>query len=306
MKFEELNSKNLKSNNKNDIIENDFLLLKKKFNLSDDPIKGDILSNLKLKIENSLRENETNKRNNVLDDIDYNDSTEILSKMLQNMNKKNPKNMNIKKDSSLIREPDNDSLLKNFKNLNFDKNQNEEATSNIFKKFLSENIQKIKKTNNNINNSQEVSNREKNETKFLNNRRDNESKNNHNAIINKKKKNEETLQTENLLSDSSKNEFIDQLDLNDLSFYEKTKNLLINPKEKYNLDSIKDLLKKSSESKAKSISESDLEEKNNLKNETKLRITEQPYKENGKKEFNFSLGDIESQIEILKNLSIKS
>lgn len=306
-----------KNESNNDIdknnLEKDFLKLREKFKLASEYTK-DVSKNKSTKAETDEKEIIKKKNNIDLDSVQA--FIKTLEKKVNNKDNKYKDKINsqIPRIEAIIKKEPKIELLNKLKNLgiNFN-NQDNEATRKLFKKFLDENIDESKYNKNEKNISQgnmDEDNRnlgEENQMR-IKNMDDykindiNESLSEFKNDIKGSNKNQKFRENKVIVKNNESKKEVES-SINDFS-------------EKLNIESLKNLIKNSSTPK-KNIdkTQNNMDESNKSSNNKeggsyikglKPNKEKDEKKESKKNDFNFSLGEIESQIEMLKNLSIKT
>jgi len=294
-------------------LENDFSALKEKFNLAEESMKEQFIP---LKKTNNYAKNEDNNLNlekkNLKSKIDDNIFQSIL-KMLKRQKEINKNDDSIKNDQ-LSNENSLKKKLSEILNTQIN-NDDKEDSSNLFSKYLKENSQKIIADDTS---KTELKNDEENEKNgkisLLKNRKEDiEKKMKNYDNLDLLKMREELLKITNSDKNTQKNSesnLLDKLEINNgANKKQKLNNLDSNSKSEINFDSLKGYLNNAKNNDKNKIDEPIIEVKNNYKkdslNENKDSVNKKNKLEKSPNDFNFSLGEIESQIEMLKNLSIK-
>ncbi len=316
--FKQLKYNQSSKDNDYDNLDNDFSKLKEKFALASESLKEE--TNIS---EYNEKENKKNANN-----VDIDSVQALISRLKSNKdkNKGEPKNNfhleeNEESDSKLYKNRQLE-LLSKLKGLGLNlNNKNQEATNYLFQKFLNENNTNIAKTvrGNHLKVEEEENSGEKD---IISNKQNNIRKKD--DIINKKKLQNFDINSisESLAKLKNEKRVANNDDINKENFEnnnandrkKKGQSSTVDFSENINLESLKNLINNSNakmknddganskKSNAKGTShendETDkIKSKNAVKNDDK--------KESKKNDFNLSLGEIESQIEMLKNLSIK-
>jgi hypothetical protein len=281
---------------------NDFAKLKEKLNLSSESSKEETNDKSAKSIYHA---NEIKKKANNIDMDSIKDLISSLRKNKMKNENENKKNKNSEEGEVLEAKPKKDpklELMTKLKSLglNFN-NGNQEATTKLFKKFLDESLSKEKPS---VNQKDDEINKEK---EIINKNIEDYNINDISESLSKLKNQIKGINNEQIKQEKSENK-----KNNDLN--KKSQSSIVDISEKLNLESLKNLInntdletKKENETTNK---KADIKATSNENNETdKIKATKsaknEEKKDSKKNDFNFSLGEIESQIEMLKNLSIK-